>query len=511
MADAAFFDLDRTLLSSSSGAKIGALMRHHALPVPSMPGQALLFAAYDRFGEDPISMGFSRQAARLAAGRRRDELVAVGELAAEELDGLIVPFGRSEIARHRHAGRALVLATTTPHELVEPLARRLGFDDVVATRYRTVHGVFDGTIDGEFVWGRGKLRAVDAWCADNDVDLATSWAYSDSFYDAPLLRVVGRPMVVNPDVRLRAVAKLCGWPIRDLRGPEGVARISGRELQEILMVFARPELLPLFDADVHGVERIPETGGAILAANHRSYFDPVVVAWLAYMRRRPIRYLGKAELFDHPVAGPLMRALGMIRVDRGSGSTGPLELAADYLRAGELVGIMPQGTIPRGEAFFQPELKGRHGVARLAAMVPVPVLPVGLWGTERVWPRSSRLPRLWQIRDVRVRVGRPVDLGREDLRADTAAVMDAIARLLPAEARRPYEPTPDELAQTYPPGRAGGSGDGPGGGDGARAGGAGDGDAPGTGDLRTGDLRTGDGDGDAPGTGDLRTGDGGSG
>ena len=106
-----------------------------------------------------------------------------------------------------------------------------------------------------------------------------------------------------------------------------------------------------------------------------------------------MRFLGKKEVFDAPVVGQLARALGGIRVDRGTGSDEPLAEAAAALAGGELVAIMPQGTIPRGRAFFEPELKGRWGAARLAAMTKAPVIPIGLWGTEKVWPRSERMPR----------------------------------------------------------------------------------------------------------------------
>ena len=80
-----------------------------------------------------------------------------------------------------------------------------------------------------------------------------------------------------------------------------------------------------------------------------------------------MRFLGKKEVFDAPIVGDLATAMGGIRVDRGTGSDEPLQAAADALAAGELVAIMPQGTIPRGPAFFDPELKGRWGAARLAA------------------------------------------------------------------------------------------------------------------------------------------------
>src|SRR4029077_15133668 len=100
---------------------------------------------------------------------------------------------------HRGEGRLLVMATTTPIDLVRPLADRLGFDHVIATSYGRRDGVFDGTLDGPFVWGRGKSHAVEDWADTNDIDLSESYAYSDSYYDVPLLSIVGHPTAVNPD------------------------------------------------------------------------------------------------------------------------------------------------------------------------------------------------------------------------------------------------------------------------------------------------------------------------
>jgi putative phosphoserine phosphatase/1-acylglycerol-3-phosphate O-acyltransferase len=116
---------------------------------------------------------------------------------------------------------------------------------------------------------------------------------------------------------------------------------------------------------------------------------------------------------------------------------------------------MPQGTIPRGRAFFDPVLQGRWGAARLAAMTDAPVIPLGLWGTEKVWPRSSRLPNITNVTSpptVRVRLGPPVPLSGTDPQGDTEAIMAAITALLPEEARRAHEPTERELALTLPHG-----------------------------------------------------------
>jgi putative phosphoserine phosphatase/1-acylglycerol-3-phosphate O-acyltransferase len=124
---------------------------------------------------------------------------------------------------------------------------------------------------------------------------------------------------------------------------------------------------------------------------------------------------------------------------------------------GEIVAMMPQGTIPRGPAFFDPVLKGRWGAARLAAMTGAPVIPVGLWGTEKVWPRSERLPNLLALAHpptVTIKVGPPVQgLRGESPDADTKKMMTAITKLLPAEARKKRTPTPEELARTYPGGK----------------------------------------------------------
>jgi putative phosphoserine phosphatase/1-acylglycerol-3-phosphate O-acyltransferase len=198
-------------------------------------------------------------------------------------------------------------------------------------------------------------------------------------------------------------------------------------------------------------------GPAILVGNHRSYFDTAAIAVTISHHGRPVRFLGKKEVFDAPIIGTLATAMGGIRVERGTGSDEPLASAIAALDAGEVVAVMPQGTIPRGEAFFEPELRGRWGAARLAAATRAPVIPIGLWGTERVWPRSSRLPNVFNVTTppvVRVRVGAPVKLAYKSADADTKKVMKAIVKLLPAEAREPKVPTADELARTYPPGRA---------------------------------------------------------
>ncbi|MEY2447702.1 MAG: hypothetical protein QOH79_1178 [Acidimicrobiaceae bacterium] len=456
--EAAFFDLDRTLLRGASGPVISDALKNVGLVSDrNIPGEGLVYRIFDLVGESRPTMQLARQAARFAKGWTRSQAQEAGRIAAETLTAAVQPFAAPLIDEHHAAGRQVVLATTTPYDLVKPLADALGLDAVIATRYGEIEGRYDGTIDGEFVWGKGKLRAVQEWAAEHDVSMNDSYAYSDSWYDAPLLSAVGHPHAVNPDPRLMVRALLQRWPVLHLDVPSGIPKVLGIEPQQVLMAGAHPLLVPYARFDISGTENIPESGGAIVVGNHRSYFDPMAMGLALARRGRPVRFLGKKEVFDAPVVGQLAKAFGGIRVDRGTGSDEPLVAAADALRGGQIVAMMPQGTIPRGEAFFDPVLKGRWGAARLAQMTGATVVPVGLWGTERVWPRSSRLPNVLNITNpplVTVRVGEPITLAGEDLDTDTQGIMAAIVDLLPPEARERRTPTAEELAHSYPGGKA---------------------------------------------------------
>lgn len=457
---AAFFDLDRTLLRGASGPAFSAALRSvGVLSARPIPGEDLVYGLFNLIGETRPSMLLARQGARVSKGQVRDDVRRAGELAAEILVPMVEPYALPIIEGHRAAGRPVVLATTSPYDMVKPFADALGLDDAIATTYGVDdEGRYNGQIDGHFVWGPGKLAAVKEWAGANDILLDESYAYSDSFYDMPLLGAVGHPTVVNPDPRMRLAAVVRRWPIRFLDKPPGVPKLLGLEPSQVMAPFARPELLPYARFAISGTEKIPAEGGCIVVANHRSYFDTLAMNLALAPSGRPVRFLGKKEVFDAPIIGQMATAMGGIRVERGTGSDEPLEAAAEAIAAGEMVSLMPQGTIPRGPAFFDPDLKGRWGAAKLAAMTGAPVIPVGLWGTEHVWPRSARVPNVLNISDpplITITVGDPVDLKRKSADADTKRIMKAIADLLPPESRDGREPTAADLARTYPPGYAG--------------------------------------------------------
>ena len=455
MGGAAIFDLDRTLLQGGTGPLLSRAMYDLGVVTRRLPGERLLYGLFDRVGETLPSILLARQATLVAKGREMASFDAAAVAAAETIAAVIHPFAISLIEQHKAAGRPVVLATTTPYHLIAPLAERLGFDHVVATRYRITDGRFDGALSGRFVWSRGKLAAVREWAESEGVDLSESFAYSDSIYDLPLLSAVGRPAAVNPDPRLSLYAVTRGWPIVHFDVSPGVFKVPvvGVELQRLLFLASPPLLTPYARFDIAGTEHIPRTGPAILVGNHRSYFDLQTIIQLLRRTGRTTRALGKKEIFDVPGIGALATALGGIPVDRNGGGTESFENAAVALEGGELVCLLPQGTIPRGARFYDPVLKGRTGAARLAATSRAPVIPFGIWGSEHVWPRSSPIPRVLNVLDpptVRVRVGPPVDLKYRSAVADTRRIMEAIVDCLPPEAREHREPTEEEIRRATP-------------------------------------------------------------
>jgi putative phosphoserine phosphatase/1-acylglycerol-3-phosphate O-acyltransferase len=453
---AVFVDLDRTLIRSASGPVFHQAMEAEGVLPPGrhLPGDGLMYELYNRFGESVPFIGLARATVLIMRDRSAEATRRAGKRAVEPLVELVQPWALELLAGHKREGRPLVLATTSPIDLVSPLADALGFDAVLATRYAEQDGRYTGKLDGGFTWGIGKKVAAEQWAKANGTDLSSSFAYSDSLFDLPLFHAVGHPHPVNPDLRLLAVALARRWPVEYWDRPPGIPSFVGLEPYHLARPFFRPEAFPYARFDLDGLENIPRSGPVILASNHRSYFDVAALGIVAARLNRPVRFMAKQELFDAPIVGQLARALGGIRVDREGGSSDPMGSATAALRAGEVVIVLPQGTIPRGELFFDPVLLGRTGVARLAAETGAPVVPIGLWGTERVWPRSSRVPDMTALHHpprVSVNVGRPVSLGFQDAVGDTALLMDAIVDLLPEDARLARIPTKEDLSRARPP------------------------------------------------------------
>ena len=161
---AVFVDLDRTLLRGASGRALSeALVAEGVVPAGRhLPGESLVYSAYERFGENLVAMGLARAAALIARGWRQDEVVRAGQRAAGALAELVAPYAPQILAGYRSEGHRLVLATTTPRDMIAPFAEAFGFDDVVGTCYEAHQGRDSGRIEGSFVWG-SRSASVVVW------------------------------------------------------------------------------------------------------------------------------------------------------------------------------------------------------------------------------------------------------------------------------------------------------------------------------------------------------------
>lgn len=209
--------------------------------------------------------------------------------------------------------------------------------------------------------------------------------------------------------------------------------------------FARFALRAFARVRIEGaVDAIPPSGPLIVAANHASNVDGVILGgWLTPALGRRIHWLGKREMTEWPIIGPLARFGSVHPVDRARGDAAAFRLAESLLADGQVLVVFPEGTRSPGGELQRP----KDGLALLALRSGAPILPVGLVDTDRFWPKRRRV---WYVgRTVRMNVGRPFTLAealgpelmadrRAAKRAATDAIMRRIADLLPERQRGAY-------------------------------------------------------------------------
>jgi len=222
----------------------------------------------------------------------------------------------------------------------------------------------------------------------------------------------------------------------------------------------RPLLNLIAKRDWRGIENIPKSGAAIAVCNHISYVDPLIFTHFLYDNGRAPRYLGKASLFKLPIIGRVLLGAGQIPVERETSSASQsLQHAIAFLNSGHLLGVYPEGTLTRDENYWP--MKAKTGIARLAILTQVPVIPCAQWGAQKILPAYSKKVKLFPRTKVIVVAGEPLDFSKwygkaEDpvaLEEATAFVMSAITRLLedlrgekaPAEI---FDPKQSQLPRT---------------------------------------------------------------
>ncbi|GLY14191.1 HAD-IB family hydrolase [Kineosporia rhizophila] len=219
--EAAFFDLDKTVIARSSTMAFSRPFHTNGL----LSRSAMLRSAYVHFlyhasGADHTQMERMRQqVSRMVIGW---EVQQVSDIVATTLSELIVPIVYEEatalIAEHHEAGRDVVIVSASGVELVEPIGAMLGADHVIATRMGIDEGRYTGTIE-YYAYGENKAAAMRRMAVERGYRLERCYAYSDSVTDLPMLQAVGHPVAVNPDKALRREAQTRGWLVQDFSRP----------------------------------------------------------------------------------------------------------------------------------------------------------------------------------------------------------------------------------------------------------------------------------------------------
>src|SRR5438105_1459471 len=219
--EAAFFDLDKTIISKSSSLALTRPMYKAGLVTRSQ----LLRGAYAQLvylllGADEKKMDRVKESMlALTKGWERGQ---VEQVVREALALLIDPYIYLEaldlMELHRARGRKVFIVSSSPEEVVRPLAERLGPAEVIATRANVVDDRYTGELEF-YCYGESKATMIREVAAGEGIDLSGSFAYSDSITDLPMLEAVGHPVAVNPDRDLRREAERRGWQIRDFRRP----------------------------------------------------------------------------------------------------------------------------------------------------------------------------------------------------------------------------------------------------------------------------------------------------
>ena len=215
--EAAFFDLDKTVIAKASMVAFSGPLHRAGL----VSRRLLLRAAwgqliYAQFGASPARLDKLRDSVlRLTRGWGRDEVSQIVEEAlVEVIEPIVFEEALDLIRQHRAAGRKVFIVSASPEEIVAPLARFLGVDEAIATRAEIdAGGRYTGRTE-TYCYGPEKVVAIDAVARRDGIDLAASYAYSDSASDRPMLEAVGNPVVVNPDRELLRTARRRGWEVR---------------------------------------------------------------------------------------------------------------------------------------------------------------------------------------------------------------------------------------------------------------------------------------------------------
>ena len=443
---AAFFDVDRTLFSQYTAVAFFMELLRSGNLSPAAIIETVVTSARFELGNTSFEDFFEKSTADIA-GKPIAELDELGRRLFEKRLGQdVYPESRALVKAHQRKGHTIVMLTSATEMQVRPLAEDLGIENVICNELEVIDGLITGKAVEPIIYGTGKLDAAEEFSAKHDIDLGASYFYSDGSEDIPLLERVGRPRPLNPDRKLRSVARKQRWPARDFksRGRPGAADVVRTGLIGASFFGAMAAAAPVaimnrslsqakdvstatfgdfavalsgIDLHVTGEENVWKERPVVFVFNHQSYMDTPILVKLV---RGGITGLAKKELQRNPVFGPVFSAAGVIFVDRFDHEKAmqAMQPALDALEGGTSLVIAPEGhrqATPRIGPF-------KKGAFHLAMQAGVPIVPVAMRNPLDAMPRGHYVVRPARV-DVAVHAPIPTDSWRPDsLDAEIAAI-----------------------------------------------------------------------------------------
>ena len=410
----AFFDLDGTLVAGFTGVLMTQdRLRRRQMNVGEFIGmvQAGLNHQLGRSEfEDLIGKG-----ARMLHGSSLSDLEELGErLFVQYVEQRIYPEMRDMVRAHQARGHTVVLSSSALTVQVEPVAAFLGIDNILSNKFETdENGLITGEVKRPIIWGPGKARAVQAFAAENGVDLAKSYFYADGDEDVALMYLVGNPRPTNPGGKMQAVAMKRGWPVlrfssrsgsspvSQLRTVAGIASLvpaAAGALGLGLLTRNRRTGVNFFtstwtrllmtvigiDLNVVGEENLTAKRPAVFLFNHRNQVDPFIAGRLISDNFTSV---GKKELENDPLMGSIGKVMDAAFIDRDDprAAVEGLQKIEELARKGISVMIAPEGTrLDTNEVG-----PFKKGAFRIAMSAGIPIVPIVIRNAEVIAHRNS--------------------------------------------------------------------------------------------------------------------------
>lgn len=435
----AFFDFDGTIIYGYSATKfLREQIKRGDVKYNQLPELVSTMAKFS-LGSMDFSAMMTETSSALKGITEADYIEFGEELYKKHLAKLIYPETRALIEAHLKKGHTVALVSAaTPYQVV-PAARELGMPHVMCTHLEVQDGKFTGEVLHPTCYGMGKVAAANKIIDAEGVDVEQSFFYSDSDEDIQLLEHVGKPRPLNPNPRLRAIARGRGWPVQEFnsRGRSGIKDYMRTFAMQGSMVGSALAGLPIYamtgslrkarnfstsmfadlagaisgmELDIEGEEHVWSHRPCVFVFNHQSQADMLV---LAALLRRDLAGVGKKEIGQVPILGKIIEYAGTVLIDRENTTSAlhAMKPLVDVMRnEGRSVCIAPEGTRSTSTNLG----RFKKGAFHLAMQAEVPIVPIVIHNAIDVSPRGQFVMR---PATVKITVLPPVDTS--EWRTDT--------------------------------------------------------------------------------------------